>query len=134
MLPETEINLTDVDVVTLPSRTYHLDVENKRIGKIIDGQDAILQVVQKILSTERYAYVIYSSEYGVELERLLGQDYDYVVSEIERTISDALLVDERITAVHSFEFYNKTQSSVAVSFTVDSNQDSIEVATEVALI
>ena len=134
MLPESTVNLTNLEMVSQPSKTYSLNLENKRIGKEIDGPEALMQAVKKILNTERYAYVIYSSQYGVELERLLGQDYDFVVSDIERTIKEALLVDDRITSVHSFSFKKETQSSMSVSFSVDSNIGSITTTTEVLLV
>lgn len=37
----------------------------------MDGMEAVKQAVYKILQTERYKYVIYDWNYGVELEDLL---------------------------------------------------------------
>ena len=85
MIPEQNANLTILEEQIQPSRTYHLDLDRKRVASMIDGHDAIIQAVKKILYTERYAYVIYSSQYGVELDRLIGHEYDFIVSDIKRT-------------------------------------------------
>ena len=62
------------------------------------------QAIYKIIRTERYKYIIYSWNYGIELEDLFGMPVEYCIVELERRISEALLQDNRITAVHSFEF------------------------------
>lgn len=120
MTPEQGVNITELETVTQPSLTYSLDLERKRITGKIDNQEAIKQAVMKILNTERYAYTIYSSQYGVQLERLIGQDYDFIVSDIERTISEALLVDDRITGISDFKIEKSGLNSLLASFTVNS--------------
>ena len=95
-------------------------MDRKRITGKVDNQEAIKQTVMKILNTERYAYTIYSSQYGVELERLVGQNYDFIVSDIERTISEALLVDDRITSISNFVIERTGTDSLSTSFTVNS--------------
>ena len=73
-------------------------------GTFIDGKEAVSQAVVKILSTERFRYPVYSSDYGLELEDLFGKDCNYVCVELERRIADALSVDARITRVSDFDF------------------------------
>jgi len=82
-----------------------------------DGADAMLQTIYLILSVERYAYPIYSYNYGVELEDLIGKPKDYVMSEVKRRITEALTQDDRINSVDGWEF-STTKKSVIVTFTV----------------
>ena len=134
MIPEQEVNLTNLEVVTQPSRTYKLDFDRKRITGKIDNMDSIIQLVMKILYTERYAYVIYSSQYGVELDRLIGEEYDFIVSDLERTITEALLADDRIISITDFKTAKTEIDTMMVSFMVSSSEGSTNFSTEVEII
>jgi phage baseplate assembly protein W len=101
---------------------------------MIDGHDAIIQAVRKILYTERYAYVIYSSQYGVELDRLVGQEYDFIVSDIKRTLTEALLVDNRIISLENFEMEKTGLDTMEVNFLVNSIEGEINFSTEVRIV
>ena len=133
MIPEQVIDLTDLEIENQPSRTYKLDFERKRIGGMIDNEQAIMQMVMKILYTERYAYVIYSSQYGVELDRMIGQDYDFIVSDLERTITEALTADDRIIDITDFQINKIGIDKMEVSFTVNSVVGSANINTEVII-
>ena len=134
MIPEQNANLTILEEQIQPSRTYHLDLVRKRVTSMIDGQDAIIQAVRKILYTERYAYVIYSSQYGVELDRLVGQEYDFIVSDIKRTLTEALLVDNRIISLENFEMEKTGLDTMEVNFLVNSIEGEISFSTEVKIV
>lgn len=134
MIPEQNANLTILEEQIQPSRTYHLDLDRKRVTSMIDGQDAIIQAVRKILYTERYAYVIYSSQYGVELDRLVGQEYDFIVSDIKRTLTEALLMDNRIISLENFEMEKTGLDTMEVNFLVNSIEGEINFSTEVKLV
>lgn len=134
MIPEQNANLTILEEQIQPSRTYHLDLVRKRATSMIDGHDAIIQAVRKILYTERYAYVIYSSQYGVELDRLIGQEYDFIVSDIKRTISEALLMDNRIISLENFEMEKTGLDTMEVNFLVNSIEGEINFSTEVKIV
>lgn len=84
-----------------------------------DGLEAIKQAVYLILNVERYRYVIYSSNYGVEFDDLLGKPVPYVLPELKRRIEEALTQDDRITSVDGFEFKTKKiQCIVHLQYTV----------------
>ena len=134
MIPEQQVDLTNLEVVSQPSLTYKLDFERKRISGKIDNEEAIMQLVMKILYTERYAYVIYSSQYGVELDRLIGKDYDFIVSDLERTITEALLADDRILSITDFVAEQTAIDRMTVSFTVNSVVGSANINTEVIIV
>lgn len=70
-----------------------------------------------ILNTQRYQWLIHSWSYGVELQSLIGKDVDYCVPEIERQVREALLQDDRITAVEDFRFEIQ-KKKVLTSFTI----------------
>lgn len=134
MIPEQQVDLTNLEVVGQPSLTYKLDFERKRISGKIDNEEAIRQLVMKILYTERYAYVIYSSQYGVELDRLIGKDYDFIVSDLERTITEALLADDRILSITDFAVEQTAIDRMSVTFTVNSVVGSVNINTEVIIV
>lgn len=120
MLPESNVNLTELELNVQASKTYKLDLDKKRINGYVDDEDAIMQAVMKILNTERYAYVIYSSEYGVELERLIGADFDFVMSDLKRTITEAILADDRMISITDFSAEKSGLNSLQTSFVVNS--------------
>lgn len=134
MIPEPQVDLTNLEVVSQPSLTYKLDFERKRISGKIDNEEAIKQLVMKILYTERYAYVIYSSQYGVELDRLIGKDYDFIVSDLERTITEALLADDRILSITDFVVEQTAIDRMTATFTVNSVVGSVNINTEVIIV
>lgn len=124
MIPEVEA--TDVDVVEQPSKTWRLDLANNRISGFIDGLDAAVQSAFMALKTERYEHLIFSWQYGSELNTLVGKDSDYVASEAKRMIADTLSTDTRITDVRGFSVENGV-----ISFTIDTIYGSKAAQTEV---
>ena len=76
-------------------------------GRVVeaDGHTAWVQWCIKTILTQRFAYVIYSSDYGTELEEAQKQpDRKAVEIELERAITEALLVDPRTEMVKDFVF------------------------------
>jgi phage baseplate assembly protein W len=104
-------------VTPQPSRTWRIDFDSGRIVGMVDGLDAIRQAVYKILQTERFFYLVYSSNYGAEISRFLGSDRTFIQSEIKRRIREALLQDDRISAVDDFDISFEGEG-VLVNFTV----------------
>lgn len=103
----------------LPSKTYRIDPVNRRIIGTIDGVDAVMQFIQKVLNTDKYAFEIYDWHYGHELTKLMGHSYDYVVARIPNIFREALLVDDRILDVRDFTFNKSSIDSIVVSCNVD---------------
>lgn len=102
-----------------PSLNYKMNFEAETIINKCDKLDAMKQVIYKILNTERYKYLIYSWNYGIELEDLFGEPVYYVVPELERRITEALVQDDRIETVTNFEFDTSKRNTVSVKFTVN---------------
>ena len=130
MIPKVDNDLLTLEVETQPSLTYALDIEHGCIRGMVDELESLRQAIYLILSTERYAYLIYSWNYGVELVELIGQPKEYALPEIKRCITEALLQDDRITSVDGFEF-ETGKKTVRVTFTVHSIFGDLEVETDV---
>ena len=94
----------DFVIAEQTTHTYRMDFNKLNIRGFTDGQAAMVQVIYKILNTERYQYPIYSWNYGVEFRDLLGEPISYVLPEIRRRVEEALSVDNRIINVDNFEF------------------------------
>ena len=117
MIPAiNSILITDLEVSTQPSKTHRMYIDDKYINGTCDGLDAVKQSIYKILNTERYHYIIYSWNYGVELADLIGQSVSYICSEIRRRITEALLQDDRIESVTDFEFDTSKRHQVVCTF------------------
>ena len=109
---------TELEVVTQPSKQHRMDLNRNLILGTCDNLEAVKQAIFKILNTERYAYLIYSWNYGIELIDLYGQPPMVVCPEVERRVKEALFQDDRITSVDGFEFDTSENGVVSVSFTV----------------
>lgn len=118
--------IPDLKIEEQPSHTYKLDVEKSRVKGFVDSKESISQVVYKILTTERYKYEIYSWNYGVELNDLIGKPMPYVYPEIERRVTEALTADDRIEGVSDFKFESQG-NSVICSFTVNTIFGNVEI-------
>lgn len=116
----------------LPAKTYKLDLVNHRIIGMIDEKEAVIQFIQKVLSTDKYAFEIYDWYYGNELLNLVGHSYDYIITRIPNIFKEALLVDDRITNVRDFTF-NKSIDSVVVGCYVDTVYGQIKYEQEVLI-
>ena len=104
MIPKNNVNIPDIVIVEQTSNTYRMELyEEPVIKDFADKQEAMRQAIYKIIRTERYKHIIYSWNYGIELEDLFGMPVDYCTVELERRVIEALLQDNRIKDVHSFE-------------------------------
>ncbi len=133
MIPDQAFDLTQLEFENQPNLTYRADLSSNRISGMIDGHDAVTQAVTKILRTERYSSVIYSSQYGVELERLIGQDYNFILSDLRRTLSEALLADDRVLSISSFSIRELSNDSLEATFIVETVDGNVGVSTEVTI-
>lgn len=115
MIPLDDNNLQDFELVEFGDKTFDTST-----GQMIDGLEALKQTVETILSVERYKFPIYSWNYGIELDSLIGKSYNYVITEIRRRIEEALEMDDRIETVDNFEFEKIDKNTISVSFVVNS--------------
>ena len=106
MIPSTDSMLqnTEFKYESLPTKTYKIDFEKQKIVGYTDNVEALKQAIILMLSIERYDFIVYSWNYGIELKNLHGKDTSYVMAELERVITEALLQDDRIKSVENFIF------------------------------
>lgn len=100
-------------------KTWKLDLEKKRFLGKIDGIEAVKQAVYFILNTERFKYMIFSPNYGVELTDLIGKNRTYVNTVIQNRIREALTADYRIRAISNFSS-KWDRGLLTLTFTVQS--------------
>lgn len=69
------------------------------------GKEAYIQWCRKTVMTERDAFLAYSDDIGVEAEEALAQDdHAAVESALEKTITEALMVNTHTEYVRGFAF------------------------------
>lgn len=122
---------TEITYVREPSYTYKLNTTT--VAGFVDAKEAFRQAIYKILNTERYDHVIYSTDYGVELRGLIGMPIYYVVPEIQRRVTEAIMQDDRTVDVYDFEFDTTKRGVVCVKFHVTSIYGDIEVEKDVEM-
>ncbi|UNI72498.1 MAG: protein of unknown function DUF2634 [Chaetfec virus UA24_244] len=133
MIPQVQDDIRqDFTFESLPSKTFRMNYNTLTITGAIDQIQAVEQAVFLILNVERYQWLIYSWNYGVELHNLIGKDPEYCLPEIERRVREALLQDDRITDVVNFEFEIR-KKMVLTTFTVVSifGEINVEKAVEI---
>lgn len=118
MIPAVNDDLkTEFEFEEPTSNTYKIDLNDSSIAGYVDEREAMVQAVYLILNIERYEHVIYSWNYGIELIDLLGQPIPFILPELKRRITEALIQDTRITSVDNFSF-DINKGKVHASFTV----------------
>lgn len=118
MIPSVNDNLQrDFEIEEQPTYTYKLNIDSNSIIGFTDELEAMKQAIYLILNIERYNYLIYSWNYGVELADLFGQPISFVLPELKRRITEALTQDERIQSVDNFSF-EVNRGKVHATFTV----------------
>lgn len=137
LLPASEIDAVDLDVMEFTedtSLTYAINNDTLKIAGKNDRLDAMVQAIQLLLNTQVNKYIIYSFErqYGWDYEDLIGMPATYCVPEIERRVTEALLLDTRITDIGNFEF-EVNKNTIHVTFQVGTIFGKAEVETDVSI-
>ena len=113
-----------------PSRTWNINKATNRIQGETDGQAAVRQAVEIILNVERFRWQIYRPYSGMQWDGLIGQDPGYVASELQRRITEALLMDDRVRGISDFT-YSVSGNTLNASLTVNTVYGEIETGVEV---
>ena len=110
--------LMDFEEKEVASKDFAIEYNSNRVAGVVDNLEEVKQAIYIILNTERYEHLIYSWNYGVELNDLIGQPMSYVIPEAERRITEALLQDDRIENVSDFVFEKVSRGVLHVTFAV----------------
>lgn len=127
MIPNITVLTEEITEAVYPNKTYKIAIDKNRIDGYTNDLEALMQAIYLILSTERYEFLIYSWDYGVELIDLIGKPMPYVMAELPRRITEALTQDDRVEDVLDFEFEKKGKY-LYTSFTLVSNVGEIPMA------
>lgn len=129
VFPFINPDVKTTDNASLPMfREYAYDFDEQKLllkdGKtyLVEGNEALRTWIFFALATARYRYVAYDSAYGSEIEdQLVGQSMDdeVIQSELERYITEALMVNPYIEELSDFTFM-LLRDGVQVSFTCTS--------------
>lgn len=104
-LPQSEIDLSKGVVFRdQPSLTWIADPVTRRLRGRGDNYEAVRQAVEVIVNVERFRWQIYSPNFGIELDGLLGNEPGFAASELQRRLSDAFLPDSRILGISGFSY------------------------------
>lgn len=125
-LKETEQNL-----LTTPKlhREYDVDFATGQLtGKVLEGKEALKVWIYKILLTKRYKHIIYSWDYGQDLEEIIGRGYEkgLIKSEVERRIKDCLLIHPHIKECNNFNI-RLQQDQLQVDFIVNTIYGEVDI-------
>lgn len=73
--------------------------------KIVSGTEAVKTWAYKALKTERFRYLIYSFDYGTDLQNLIGKNYTPSLTKAEsiRYVEECLLVNPYIQNISDVE-------------------------------
>lgn len=96
----------DINQVVKVPREYGIDFQAGQLtGKIVEGVEAIKVWIWLCLHTERFRHAIYSADYGASLEQYIGHVVtdEYVNTDCESEITEALLINEHIESIEDFE-------------------------------
>ena len=105
-LADTNIDITEDEPLQLyreiawDFKNDHPLVENNEF-KIVEMNDAISVWIYHAIKTYRYAFSIYSWNFGCEIDTLLGQNYTpaHTKAEVTRYITDALMINPYILSI-----------------------------------
>ena len=118
--PFEETQIATVPAQRVP-REYELDTNTGQItGRIVEGKEAVKIWAYKALKTSRYMHLIYSWDFGNEIEDLLeGQaSREFLEDEAKRLIEDCLSLNEYITGIENIELIIDNDK-LTVSFTIN---------------
>jgi hypothetical protein len=108
---------TNIEIASMPSKTWIIDRNTMQVKTMDEGLESVRQAVEIMLNTDRFRWQIYNSNFGAEVATLIGDDADYIQSELPRMVEDALSVDSRIISVDNYVF-TVNGDSMTVTFDV----------------
>ena len=133
MVPQISggIPATGIRYFSYPSFTFRYTPDN--IAGNVDGVEAIKQTILHVLSTERYDYLIYSKDYGVELRQFIGKGIGFLRETVEDVLRDALLQDDRISGVTVTQITQEGVDAVHIEMTVTTTAGNIHTGVEISV-
>lgn len=100
---------------------------------VLEGIEALKMWIVKVIRTEKFRFRIYKNtgfeddeQYGVMLENLIGSNFDreFIEAEIEREVTEALMLHEYIVSVDEWQF-ERNSKKMTVSFAVTTYDETL---------
>lgn len=135
--------LIDEDIPTI-GKSFLFDFKKGEFvmkdGKlvILEGIEALKMWITKVIRTEKFRFRIYENtgfeddeQYGVLLEDLIGSSFDreFIEAEIEREVTEALLLHEFIISVDEWQF-ERNSKKMTITFAVTTYDETIDMEVE----
>lgn len=98
--------------------------------KIVEGDEAIKIWIYKALSTERFRYLAYSWQYGIELRPFIGKvmGVQQRYSEIKRVIVECLMVNPYIKSIDTIDIQHEGDTvDISITLTTIYGEVSVDV-------
>lgn len=98
--------------------------------KIVEGDEAIKIWIYKALSTERFRYLAYSWQYGIELRPFIGKvmGVQQRYSEIKRVIVECLMVNPYIKSIDTIDIQHEGDAvDISITLTTIYGEVSVDV-------
>lgn len=98
--------------------------------KIVEGDEAIRIWIYKALSTERFRYLAYSWQYGIELRPFIGKvmGVQQRYSEIKRVIVECLMVNPYIKSIDTIDIQHEGDTvDISITLTTIYGEVSVDV-------
>lgn len=105
-----------------PGLTYYINSATGHISSMVDNKEALVQAIYKALDTEKYGYLIYGWLYGLDMEPFIGQDLDYIQTNLKSYVEDCLLQDDRVESIQNFKVTQQDIDSCLITFDVISTE------------
>lgn len=115
--------IEEVTVVEEPeiAKEFEIDFKTGQLtGATVEGLEAVKAWVFLALKVGRYKHLIYSWDYGTELEDLIGKTYslEYLNAEIPRLIEETLSLNKYIKGVDNFNI-ELSNDRISIMFDLD---------------
>lgn len=101
------------------STTYKIDNNVSELRGEIDSLEALTQQIDKELNTEKYKYAIYSWNYGLQTQDLIGMDKEYAYLKLQARIEECLGKYSEIIEIKNFNLHDVEGQKDALHVTFD---------------
>ena len=106
---DIEVEETELPLFEQPAWDFNNDkfiYDGNGFHVIVTGKEALKVWIYKALKTERFSYIAYSWQYGIELHPFIGKvmSVQERYSELKRIITECLMVNPYIVSIDSVVF------------------------------
>ena len=128
MIPENDFFNDYIEIITQPSLTHKMHVDEERVYGHTEDLDALKQMIYKCINTEKGIWPIYPN-FGLKKRDLFGKPKTYAYMVLTRRIEEALMLDDRVISVYDFEYMVdwSPDDFLGMRFKVDSIYGKVEI-------